>query len=181
MKGKEIWKPIPRYEGIYEISNMGNVKSLSRERVVGVWGGKTPVLKERILKLGADSSGYPTVKLYGNGMKRTPKVHRLVADAFIPNPHQKKEINHINGIKSDNRVENLEWCTRTENIRHADATGLRNCTGENNHTAKLRKEQVLQIKERLSDGANQTKLGIEYNVSASVINHIKTGRTWKSV
>src|SRR4051812_7731007 len=124
----EQWKDIQGYEGCYQISDIGNVKSLSRERFGN--GRQTGITKERILKFNKDTSGYNVVKLYKNGSKKCPKAHRLVAKAFIPNPNNKGEINHINGVKTDNRLTNLEWCTHTENIRHADATGLRDVCGE---------------------------------------------------
>lgn len=110
---KEIWKDIEGYEGLYQVSNMGRVKSL--ERKVPHWSGERTV-KERILKLGMDRGGYLQVNLYACGKLKTHKVHLLVCEAFHDNLENKKDVNHINENKTDNRVCNLEWLTRKENI-----------------------------------------------------------------
>ena len=102
---EEIWKPIKGYEGLYEISNLGRVKSLNYNRTG----------KEEILKNAECSNGYLTVGLTKNGKQKLFKIHRLVAEAFIPNPENKPCIDHINTIKNDNRVENLRWVTNEEN------------------------------------------------------------------
>ena len=102
---EEIWKDISGYEGLYQISNLGNVKSLNYSRTG----------KERILKPGTDKDGYLLVTLYKNRNKRPFKIHRLVAKAFIPNPDNKSDVNHKDENKTNNCVDNLEWMTRMEN------------------------------------------------------------------
>ena len=125
---EEIWKPISGYEGIYEISNLGAIKSL--ERIVknsGVHGGYVK-LKERILKPRENKkrNGYYEISLKKDGIEKRFKVHRLVAIAFIPNPNNKPEVNHIDGNKSNNSASNLEWVSSKENKEHAWKIGLAN-------------------------------------------------------
>jgi hypothetical protein len=121
LQDKEIWKPIKGYEGYYEVSNLGEVKSLSRKRE---GNGKKGIIKERVLKNTKNGDGYLCVKFYKKGTKTTHKVHRLVAETFIKKVKGKSFINHKDGNKLNNDMENLEWCTFSENIRHAYDTGL---------------------------------------------------------
>ena len=109
---EEIWKDIKGYEGLYQVSNLGRVKSLPK--VVEQFYG-CRMTYERILKQSPDGKGYMMVWLYKNKNRKTMKVHRLVASTFIPNSLHKPQIDHINTIKSDNRACNLRWCTGEEN------------------------------------------------------------------
>ncbi len=118
---KEEWKDIEGYEGLYEISSFGNVKSLNYRRT---W-------KEENIKP-SKCNGYCHILLHKNTIKKTKKIHRLVSIAFIQNVYNKLEVNHINWIKTDNRVENLEWCTRSENNKHAWDTWLNKVSESNN-------------------------------------------------
>lgn len=125
---EEIWKDIKGYEGSYQASNLGNIKSLER-MVQGKIGMR--ICNERILKILIGKRGYYTVNL-GNGTGRCAikTVHRLVAIAFIPNPENRPCVNHIDGNKLNNNINNIEWCTYSENNIHAFNTGLKIPTWE---------------------------------------------------
>lgn len=107
-------------------------------------------------------------------------VHRLIAECFIPNPLNLPQLNHKNGIKTDNRAENLEWVTRKENIKHAYKTGLINNKGEKHTVAKLTDEEVYKIKYELKH-LGSCELGKMYNVSHACISLIKHNKKWKHV
>jgi hypothetical protein len=125
---EEIWKDVKFFEGIYQVSNLGRVKSL--ERKANTWFGERTV-PERFLSLKPNKQGYIRVLLCN---RNKYNVHRLVAEAFIPNICNKPFVNHINNKPSDNRVENLEWCTQEENIRHCIISGRKNAPkGERHH------------------------------------------------
>jgi NUMOD4 motif/HNH endonuclease len=121
MENQEIWRDINGYEGLYQVSNLGNVRSL--DRTIKHYTGSVSVLNGR-LKSKSNSRGYLIVGLCKNGRLKSLKVHRLVAEAFIPNPENKPEVNHLSGNKSDNNIDNLTWATPSENIYHAHKTGL---------------------------------------------------------
>lgn len=118
----EIWKDIQNYERIYQVSNLGRVRSLSREVKSGQ---KTLSLKDKIRKLNPNGNGYLNLLLHKEGIKKAYRVHRLVAEAFIPNPTNLPEVNHIDGDKLNNSVSNLEWCDKSHNEIHARHLGLK--------------------------------------------------------
>ena len=112
--GNEIWKDVVGYEGLYMVSNLGNVKSLNYRRTG----------KENVLKPCVENSGYLHVGLHKYRKVLIKNIHRLVCEAFLPNTENKREVNHINGVKTDNRIKNLEWVTSGENKKHGYNTGL---------------------------------------------------------
>lgn len=116
----EIWKDIPGYEGLYQISNYGNVRSMNYNKKVGN-------IKE--LKPNTTRDGYLEVHISKDSKRRYFLIHRLVAQAFIDNPDNKPQVNHIDGDKSNNNVSNLEWVTNGENQRHAYDNGLKSARG----------------------------------------------------
>lgn len=120
---EEIWKDIVGYEDYYQVSNKGRV--MSKDRRIKSCSPNGRIIKG-ILRKPLIVRGYMSINLQDKkGGKSTRNgIHVFVAQAFLPNPNNKLEVNHINGVKSDNRVENLEWCTRQENVRHAIDTGL---------------------------------------------------------
>jgi len=123
---KEQWKDIVGYEGLYEVSNLGRIKS---KRITN----DSSIFNCRILKGYLSPSGYIFVTLYRNSIKKNKKPHRLVGEHFLDNPENKPCINHIDGIKINNEVSNLEWCTFSENTLHAYRIGLMSRKAEKNN------------------------------------------------
>lgn len=164
----EIWKDIIGYENLYEISDYGNVKSKTRE--VERKDKKRGFYKSKIKSLNKDNKGYLRVTICKEGKPSTFKVHRLVASHFIGNI-EGYEINHIDGNKQNNFVDNLQICTSKENSFHALINGLRG-------GIKLNEDQVRQI--RFSK-LNQQELSSIYKVHVSNIRAIQKGKSWKHI
>ncbi len=173
----EIWKDIPNYEGYYQVSNYGRVKSLERW-VLHSRRGKDFV-RERILK--QHINRYCFVVLSKDNFQINKTVHRLVAEAFIPNPLNLPEVNHNNdfGDKTDNRSWMLEWSTKKDNNDHALENNLKP-KGENHGRAKLTEENVFEIRKILGT-KTVSEIARDYNVKPACINKIINGINWKHI
>lgn len=174
---EEEWKNIKGYEGKYQISNIGNVKSLLW------WSGlfKKFFNKERFLIKTEDNHGYYYVTLCKDNKKKKFLVHRLVAEAFIPNPENKPQVNHIDGNKKNNQINNLEWCTNQENISHALKTGLKNDYGCNSYLSKFSENDIDYIRNHYIPKDKEfgcRALARKFNVSKSTISYIINYRTY---
>jgi hypothetical protein len=173
---QEIWIDIKDYEGLYQISNYGNIKAYPNSHTH---------LKEIMLKPTINSSGYLKVELYKNHSSKVFYVHRLVALSFISNPENKPQVNHIDGNKTNNKCDNLEWVTISENQKHAINKGLRKPSpmigkiGKLNHNSKKIIQYDLQGNYiRRFDGIAEAARYI--NGSASAISANLNGRTKSS-
>jgi len=155
---EEQWKPIEGYED-YQVSNLGRVKSFKRYS------------QGEILHPSLGKVGYLYINLRSNRITKRFYVHRLIAQTFIPNSFNKPCINHLNGTKTDNRIENLEWVTYGQNITHAYETGLRK--------SKLTSEQVVYIREN-HNSLKQNELAEQFHVDVSLIAAIQTGKAHKN-
>lgn len=168
----EHWKPVVGWEAVYEVSNHGSVRRASA-------GPATKI--GRRLKPYPDTMGYPTVRLCNLKRIRQYTVHTLVAAAFIGPRPEGLDVNHRDGIKSNNRDSNLEYCTCGENIRHAFASGLvkTRCRGEKHHKAKLKESDVRDI--RANNGISAAEWGRVLGVSRNTIHRVRSGQNWRHI
>lgn len=174
METIEIWKDIIGYEGLYQVSNLGKIRSFDRPIRTGK-GNATRRIHGRIHKQTIDAWGYSCVSLNKQGVGKKSKVHRIVAIAFIPNPENKRGVNHIDGDKQNNQVTNLEWATIKENNDHAIESGI--------HSAKLnlRTARIIRasyVTTRTKNEAHKT-LAKRFNVSVTSIRSVLENITFK--
>ncbi len=178
IESKEIWKSIPGYEELYIISNYGRIKTFGRiDRFNRKW-------KEKYLSLCIDSCGYHPITLCKNGVVKKTRIHRLVAQMFVENPHQRTNINHKDGNKINNHYTNLEWVTPKQNSDHAWKMGLigKNHTrGEKHPSSKLTWSKVNKIRNLYPTGKYTTRklaemFGLKGHGSILSVIHY---RTWK--
>jgi hypothetical protein len=171
----EIWKDFDQF---YEVSSFGNVKSKTR-RVSSTYGGFYE--KEgRILKQNDNGKGYAQVQLCYDGIKRTERVHRLVAIVFVPNPLGLSSVNHKDTNKRNNTIGNLEWCTNTYNTQHAAANGLM-IKGQTAAVSKLSEGGVMDIKHLIANGFSNREIALLFGVHPGTIQCIRQGRNWSHV
>ena len=181
LKG-EVWYDIPKYEGLYQISSKYRVKRVCRwvvQNTHTITNGKK-LLSERIISPSRPKNSYCHFSLSKNGVKKTEGMHRLVAVTFIPNPDSKPCVNHKNGIKSDNRVENLEWCTESENGVHKCRV-LGKCIGDYHGNCTIPYSIVCEIREKYKrhkyDGEELSK---KYKISKTTLSMIINNKTRKN-
>lgn len=183
----EMWVDVDGYEGIYQISNKGNVRSL--DRYVVTKNGRRNFYHGKILKQSSDKDNYLSIELWRNGQAKRVRVHRLVTKTFIGSPSKEQaQVNHKNGKPYDNRVENLEWCTPSENMQHAYDSGLiinnvvPDNTGANNGRAKLTETDVIEIINLYKTGDyKQAELAEMFGIVQTGISGIVLRKTWKHI
>lgn len=170
IKTMEKWKSVIGFEN-YQVSNFGNVRNL---KFISV----NDIVNSKNLTLSTTTKGYFRVTLYGK-TRRHFQVHRLVAIAFIPNPDNKREVNHKDGDKTNNNDWNLEWNTPKENVIHAWDNGLNHALkGEENGFSKLTTDNVIEIRNSQMTGVFLSK---KFNVSCAHISRIKLNQVWKHI
>lgn len=172
----EEWRDIEGYEGLYQVSNLGNVRGLDRINSYGRF------VCGRTLVATPSTSGYPYVTLWAHGEPYRVTVHLLVLRAF-KGQAEDMQCNHINGVKTDNRLENLEWCTPSQNTRHAFRLGLATGhKGEKNGASKLVRSQVREIR-RLYEGGEHTQQMIAdmFGISDAMVSYIVNRVKWTHV
>lgn len=173
----EIWKDIPQYEGMYQASNLGNIKSLKRKK----WNGfDYQEVIEKILSQKLHE-GYKYVNLCKKGEQKLIGVHRLVALAFLNNPDNKKYVHHKDNNPQNNNVDNLEWCTQKENISYSVQQGRFN-QGTLSPRTKFTEADITEIRKRIeSKEISQNKIAKELGVSQNCISEIVNRKTWKHI
>jgi len=177
----EVWKEVLGVKCVYEVSNLGNVRT-KEQSFEYVRSNGTKVIKsvkakpKKIQK--SWNKEYLAVCL-GTGNNKT--IHRLVAELFIENPDHLEFVNHKDGNKHNNELSNLEWVTRQENENHAFSTGLKNSSGEHNTMSKLKNEDVIVIKNSKRDIESKNKLVENFSVSRATIERIWNGKIWRHI
>lgn len=167
----EEWRDVAGYGGRYQVSNLGRVRSLNRTIVQS--NGKTQARRGRLLKPRPTKAGYRQVHLYEEGAGANQYIHRLVLDAFVGSAPDGTECNHKDGDKTNNHVDNLEWVSHTENIRHAYDNGL--CGA-----AKLSPEIAEMIRKVYALGQHtQEQIGQMFGINQQMTSNIVRGESWR--
>lgn len=176
----EILKDIEGFEGYYQLSNFGYVKSI--ERIVKSNFGRTRRVKERVLKYGLDKDGYAFITAMKDSVGKNIRIHRLVAEYFVDGYENGLVVNHKDGNKLNNHYSNLEWVTQKENIDHSWKTGLANHKGENHFNSSLTTEKVKKIREMVRKKVMpQYSIAKLFNVSEATISRAVNFDCWKDV
>lgn len=180
----EIWKPVRGFDGTVFASNLGRIKRPSTYWESGRQGCRKKHLPERLQTIRVLKDGYCKTTICYKGIKKSYSVHRLVAIAFLPNPENLPCVNHKNGNKQDNCIENLEWCTHKENNLHSVNVLGHRTDGIYSHQAKLRKEDVEYIRKYYIPNDKEfgrKSLAKKFGVDATVITNVITFRTYKNI
>ena len=188
---EEVWKWIDGYENMYQVSNLGRVRSVDRYVYCEVSPNKLQHLFGKVLKIRTDKKGYATVGLCKDGKQKVGKIHRLVAQAFIPNPLNLPQVNHIDGDKTNNNMFNLEWCDNSYNQKHAWKYGLQPNYEESNGRGRparavamldLNTGEILRTFKTLASAGRETKIN-QFNIRTVCVgdrNHAG-GYGWKFI
>lgn len=174
------WRPVKDFEGYYEVSNTGLVRSVDRE-IKHSRGSGTFTKKGKVLKPASDKNGYLLISLSRNSKQIKVRIHRLVAQAFIENVNNLPLVNHKDGVKSNNSIINLEWCDHSQNAIHAKDLGLTKIIGEENPSSKLSKQDVLNIRHMYFMGYKSRHLQYLYDISSATVWDICNFRTWRHI
>lgn len=176
----EEWRPVVGWEGLYEVSNEGRVRSLPRVVRAGRGVGSMRTVGGVVLSPSPSKRGYVKIDLRDRQRSSSVHVHRIVAIAFLGESSSGMQVNHINGIKHDNRIVNLEWVTPAENTRHSVEVLGNSVTESENGNARLSQSQVSDIVKRRNRGESCTSLSKEFGVSVTHISRICTGASWRA-
>lgn len=184
MNNTEIWKPVVGYEGYYEVSSEGRVKAVTRN--ITDKSGKNKCIKEKVLSPNNHRNGYLTIQLSRNNQTKRFYIHRIVAQAFLPQEGMPC-VNHIDHDRSNNNIENLEWVTQRANIKHAITAGRFDPSnnnapkGEAHPHAKLTEEQVIAIRNLASSGMSHTEIARTFGVGKNTVGGIVHRHNWRHI
>ena len=177
---QETWIPIIDFSDIYEVSNLGNVRSI--KRTVKMSNCRLREFPSKRLSWQTQKQGYVFVLLSRHSKCYKRYIHRLVAEAFIPNPNHLPQVNHIDGNKNNNVRSNLEWCTASQNCQHAhDNRIYQNAVGSMCPNAKITEADVIDIRRRALAGEVQQKIADDYGIGRKAITKIINRQRWKHV
>jgi len=177
----KIWKPVRGYESYYEVSNDGEIRTI--ERIITL-PTHSYLKKQKLLTQYKDGKGYMHVKLYdGRGKPKSLTIHRIVASAFLDNPNNLAEVNHIDHNKNNNNLDNLEWISRGDNIRHSySKRDPKTYKGSGNKNSKLTEDAVISIRKEYEEKKTTYKnLADKHGVGITLIGYIIKNQVWKHV
>jgi hypothetical protein len=174
----EQWKPVLGFEGAYEVSTLGRVRSLTRI-TRDCWGG-TRTWPGRMLKPKPGKKyGYVNLRLHANGKSRSTSIHVLVAEVFVPNPENKPEVNHKNSDRTCNRATNLEWMTKSEQQHHAFKYGFKTgARGTRQWMSKLKEKDVREIRKQCAAGKPESQIARDFSICQQHVHNIVTFKKW---